>query len=119
MLSLDDFRQENGLICIRGWALVTGQDNALFRTFLLLQHEDGFVYRCPVYPMLREDVAELIKGPTDTLLSGFVVRFPEDALPEGTYRVGAYLHEKEGTKRYAGFGEEVIEIRPAGKRTNG
>ncbi len=115
MLSVDDFRTENGVTRIEGWALVTGQDNSLFRSFLLFRHEEGFVYRCPVFPMLREDVAELIKGPTNTLLSGFVVRFREGSLPAGKYRIGAYLYEKEGTKRYAGFGTEEWEILPPGK----
>ena len=113
MLNVDDLRVEKGLIRIEGWALVTGQDNSLFRTSLLLQHEEGFLYRCPVFPMLREDVAELIQAGTNTLLSGFVVRIPAAGIPAGRYRIGAYLYEKEGTRRYAGFPKEEWEIIPS------
>lgn len=109
MISVDSRSKEDGQLLMKGWALVTKNDNALFEKYLLLRSQND-IYLVKPYEMLREDVVERIEGQTNVYLSGFVVRLEEPELPPGDYQIGALFLSKTSGKKYAGYSEEYWTI---------
>lgn len=84
-----DLEETNQAYLIRGWAYVTGYDNARFTKKLMLAHkETGTTYSCKLLTQLRLDAADILQEEINVELSGFVARINSDDMPTGNYAVG-------------------------------
>ncbi len=122
MLTIDEIKTDDietphccmeRLACIAGWHLILGKDNACAEKALLLRKTDncGHIYILPIYPQLREDVAEMIESgeasvrTMNTSLCGIRVIFNCMAIVEGSYEIGVVAtvgNERRGYIKWSG-----------------
>lgn len=113
MLSIDGIVSDAQVV-ITGWHVLRRHDNALVTGKLLLRNinNGSDIYALPIYPQLREDVAELFRQETGrnrtthTELSGIQVIFNRASLPEGSYEVGILIKK---SRRYIKWSRQLLE----------
>ncbi len=110
MISIDKISFEEKNPYIYGWSLLTKQDNAFIKKFLLLKNEEE-MYIATSLPTLRQDVYDLIKGQKNTYLAGLTVRLKEGALSLGRYQIGVVLVNELTHLTYTDYTDRFLEIR--------
>lgn len=110
MISVDARKQEDSQYILEGWALLTKNDNCLYKKHMLLKNKNGDVYVIEPWNVLREDVVYYIEGQTNVYLAGFVLRLPVTDIPKDTYQIGVLFTGRNTKKRYADYAEEFWEL---------
>ncbi|MBR6381730.1 MAG: glycosyltransferase family 2 protein [Lachnospiraceae bacterium] len=94
---------------VSGWAMIPGEEIPLARKELFLEGESG-TYAAVGTDFWRPDVAAAFPETKKAEMCGFFLRIAEDALPEGTYRIGIRLGTPEGDTAVQETGE-TLEVR--------
>lgn len=107
-----DLMGRNGECMIVGWWYVVGQDNARYRTRLLLlrEHGDGH-YCCVIEGVVREDVEAVLLNEQNVTLGGFSVRIPVGTLPGGTYRIGLMAVDRCSRQQLVRMTDRCVVLR--------
>ncbi len=77
---------------ISGWCYVLSMDNCRYEMSLLLEKDDKYL-EVKVNRDFRPDVVQILPDEKDVEFAGFLGRVRKSALPEGEYKVYAYLKD--------------------------
>lgn len=103
-------REEPDIFYIMGWSYLPGRDNAAYARQLVLQHEDGTVYRTVPFPWYRKDVENILPEETNICLSGFVFRAERRQLKTGVWKIGMLAEAMDGGKRFLTWSEKKLNV---------
>ncbi|MCM1541469.1 MAG: glycosyltransferase family 2 protein [Blautia sp.] len=101
---------EPDIMVIEGWSYLSGEDNARYTRKILLQKEDGTLYRTELFPWYRKDVEKVLANEVHILLAGFVSRFAREKLPAGQWKVGMLAEDRESRRKYVTWSEQVLTV---------
>ncbi|MCH5253560.1 MAG: glycosyltransferase family 2 protein [Lachnospiraceae bacterium] len=95
---------------ITGWSYLPGENNAEYTRCILLQRENGILYKAELFPCLRRDVEKLLTEEVNVSLAGFVLRFDTRSLLSGTWKIGMLAEHENGRQSYLTWSDRRIEI---------
>ncbi|MBD5444166.1 MAG: glycosyltransferase [Lachnospiraceae bacterium] len=101
---------EPDIMIITGWSYISGEDNARYVRHILLQKDDGILYKAQPFPWYRKDVEKVLTNEVNALLSGFVLRLAKEKLPAGEWKIGMVAEDMEGRKKFVTWSEETISV---------
>lgn len=90
-------KQKKAYYLIKGWAYISGVDNARYTFKILLVNGEGRVWELPVQKRYRKDVAAILPDEVNVELTGFCSWIFEGTLPAGTYQL--WITAKDGCSR--------------------
>lgn len=104
---------ENGRsLCLTGWSVVLGDNNACYEKFLVLKREADtpkyYTFFC--HGQYRPDLVENMPDQTNVGLCGYMVELGEGLLPVGTYLVGAAARNRVNNHTIANWSNRRIEV---------
>lgn len=101
---------EKDIIVIAGWSYIAGEDNARYARNVLLQKEDGALYKVELFPWYRKDVEKVLANEVNILLSGFVSRVAREKLSAGQWKVGMMAEDMESNKKFVTWSDKALVI---------
>ena len=90
-------KQKKAYYLIKGWAYISGVDNARYTFKILLVNGEGRVWELPVQKRYRKDVAAILPDEVNVELTGFCSWIFEGTLAPGTYQL--WITAKDGCSR--------------------
>ena len=99
-------------LCLTGWSVVLGDDNACYDKFLVLRQESDMprYYTLLCHGQYRPDLVENMPDQTNVGLCGYMVELGEGLLPPGTYLVGAAARNRVNNHMIANWSSRRVEV---------
>lgn len=104
---------ENGRsLCLTGWSVVLGDNNACYDKFLVLKSETDMpkYYVTACFGQYRPDLVENMPDQTNVGLCGYMVELKEGVLPQGVYQVGAVARNRVNNHAIANWSNRRINV---------
>ncbi|MCM1090790.1 MAG: glycosyltransferase [Butyrivibrio sp.] len=104
---------ENGRsLCLTGWSVVLGDNNACYDKFLVLKQETDMpkYYVTVCLGQYRPDLVENMPDQTNVGLCGYMVELKEGVLPKGVYQVGAVARNRVNNHAIANWSNRRINV---------
>ena len=83
-----------------GWAAPAKAPLWEYETGLILRGKDDEAYLAKSFPKVREDVVPVLPEQPGAAMSGFVLRLPEGAVPDGEYELSLCFMRRDGKKEF-------------------